>query len=238
MDDAERKSVRARALRAGRLGARRTSSVYSRPPPDHQPAARRRRASPVVERQIQRSSAAPHSCPGRSPTTPVPPHHEQYLNLWMSRDGSYPPDHPDGSSSKAGGSGGAALLDELVREGARRMLAEALQAEVNDYIARHLDEYDENGRRLVVRNGSHQPREVLSSAGAVEVVAPRANDRRSTPTPASGSGSPRRSCRPGAARPRRSPRCCRCCTCTGCPAGTSCPPWASSSARPRGCPRR
>src|SRR3954469_19777476 len=101
--------------------------------------------------------------------------------------------------------GGVSLIDDLVREGARRMLAEALQAEVNDYIARHLDEYDENGRRLVVRNGSHQPREVLSSAGAVEVVAPRANDRRSTPTPASGSGSPRRSCRPGAARPRRSP---------------------------------
>jgi putative transposase len=53
------------------------------------------------------------------------------------------------------------------------MLAEALQAEVDDYIARHAGERDERGRRLVVRNGSHQPREVLTSAGAVEVVAPR-----------------------------------------------------------------
>src|SRR6185295_14006734 len=79
------------------------------------------------------------------------------------------------------GSGGVELIDELVREGARRMLAEALQAEVNDYIARHLKEHDENGRRLVVRNGSHQPREVLTSAGAVEVVAPRVNDRRVDP---------------------------------------------------------
>jgi Transposase, Mutator family len=35
----------------------------------------------------------------------------------------------------------------------------------------------ERGRRLVVRNGSHRPREVLTSAGAVEVVAPRVNDR-------------------------------------------------------------
>jgi transposase-like protein len=61
------------------------------------------------------------------------------------------------------------------------MLAEALQAEVNDYIARHLEEHDENGRRLVVRNGHHQPREVLTSAGAVEVVAPRVNDRRVDP---------------------------------------------------------
>jgi transposase-like protein len=40
---------------------------------------------------------------------------------------------------------------------------------------------DENGRRLVVRNGSHQPRTVLTSAGAVDVVAPRVNDRRTDP---------------------------------------------------------
>ena len=70
------------------------------------------------------------------------------------------------------------MIDDLVREGARRMLAEALQAEVDDYIARFADERDEHGRRLVVRNGSHQPREVLTSAGAVEVIAPRVNDRR------------------------------------------------------------
>ena len=73
------------------------------------------------------------------------------------------------------------LIDELVREGARRMLAEALQAEVDAYIARHADERDDDGRRLVVRNGAHQPREVLTSAGAVEVVAPRVNDRRTDP---------------------------------------------------------
>ena len=79
---------------------------------------------------------------------------------------------PDGSSS---------LIDEIVREGARRMLAEALQAEVDAYIARFAAERDEPGRRLVVRNGSHQPREVLTSAGAVEVVAPRVNDRRVDP---------------------------------------------------------
>jgi hypothetical protein len=58
------------------------------------------------------------------------------------------------------------------------MLAEALQAEVDDYIARFAADRDEHGGRLVVRNGSHQPREVLTSAGAVEVTAPRVNDRR------------------------------------------------------------
>jgi transposase-like protein len=76
---------------------------------------------------------------------------------------------------------GAALIDEIVREGARRMLAEALQAEVDAYIAAFRDERDEHGRRLVVRNGTHQPREVLTSAGAVEVTAPRVNDRRINP---------------------------------------------------------
>ena len=50
------------------------------------------------------------------------------------------------------------LIDELVREGARRMLAEALQAEVDDYIARHDGERDENGRRLVVRNRTRRPK--------------------------------------------------------------------------------
>jgi putative transposase len=76
---------------------------------------------------------------------------------------------------------GSSLIDEIVRDGARRMLAEALQAEVDAYIAQFIDERDENGRRLVVRNGSHQRREVLTSAGAVEVTAPRVNDRRIDP---------------------------------------------------------
>src|ERR687895_323336 len=80
-----------------------------------------------------------------------------------------------------GAGGSASLIDEIVREGARRMLAEALQAEVEAYIAQFAGERDEHGRRLVVRNGSHQPREVLTSAGAVEVVAPRVNDRRTDP---------------------------------------------------------
>ena len=75
----------------------------------------------------------------------------------------------------------SSLIDEIVREGARRMLAEALQAEVDAYIAQFIGERDEHGRRLVVRNGSHQPREVLTSAGAVEVTAPRVNDRRVDP---------------------------------------------------------
>ena len=72
----------------------------------------------------------------------------------------------------------AASLDEIVREGARRMLAAALEDEVAAYIAAHAGERDENGRRLVVRNGHARPREVTTVAGAVKVRTPRVNDRR------------------------------------------------------------
>jgi transposase-like protein len=92
-----------------------------------------------------------------------------------------PGDEPndEGTATVAGSS--SSLIDEIVREGARRMLAKALQAEVDAYIARFREELDEHGHRLVVRNGYHQPREVLTSAGAVEVTVPRVNDKRTDP---------------------------------------------------------
>jgi putative transposase len=69
-------------------------------------------------------------------------------------------------------------LDELVAEGARRMLAAALEAEVDAYVSGLVDELDEHGRRLVVRNGHAEARQIVTGAGPVEVVAPRVNDRR------------------------------------------------------------
>jgi transposase-like protein len=69
-------------------------------------------------------------------------------------------------------------LDELAREGARRMLMQALDAEVAAYIERHRDERDENGRALVVRNGRGKARKVTMGAGTVELQAPRVNDKR------------------------------------------------------------
>jgi len=77
--------------------------------------------------------------------------------------------------------GGSSLIDEIVRDGARRMLAAALEAEVDTYLAEFAGERDEAGRRLVVRNGHAQPRQVSTAAGAVEVRAPRVNDRRTDP---------------------------------------------------------
>ena len=75
----------------------------------------------------------------------------------------------------------SSLIDQIVREGARQMLAAALQAEVAAYAGQFAGARDENGRRLVVRNGTAEPRTVLTSAGAVEVTAPRVNDKRTDP---------------------------------------------------------
>src|SRR5215208_321341 len=72
-------------------------------------------------------------------------------------------------------------LDAIVREGARRMLAAALEAEVDAYLAAHAAERDEQGRRLVTRNGYARERQVTTAAGSVAVRAPRVNDRRVDP---------------------------------------------------------
>jgi len=69
-------------------------------------------------------------------------------------------------------------LDEIARQGARRMLAQALEAEVETYLEAARDERDEDGRALVVRNGRTRSREVVCGAGAIEVSAPRVNDKR------------------------------------------------------------
>ena len=69
-------------------------------------------------------------------------------------------------------------LDELAREGARRMLAAALELEVAEYVARHRGARSPDGRRLVVRNGRAQPRKVIIGGMAVPVQAPRVDDRR------------------------------------------------------------
>ena len=82
----------------------------------------------------------------------------------------------DDSNDNAGS--GRSLLDEIVRDGARQMLAAALEAEVAAYIAQFTDHVDKSGYRLVVRNGYHDHRTVLTAAGGVPVKAPRVNDKR------------------------------------------------------------
>lgn len=83
----------------------------------------------------------------------------------------------DAQVSNDNGAAGRSLLDEIVRDGAQSMLVAALQAEVSGYVDAHADQLDEDGHRLVVRNGYHGQREVTTGAGAVPVRAPRVNDK-------------------------------------------------------------
>jgi len=72
-----------------------------------------------------------------------------------------------------------ASLEELVREGARRMLQEAMELEVREYIERHQEMRDGTSRRLVVRNGSLPEREILSGVGPLRIKQSRLRrDRR------------------------------------------------------------
>ena len=87
----------------------------------------------------------------------------------------------DAESANEDAGASRSLLDEIVRDGARQMLAAALAAEVAAYVDQFSDQLDEHGRRLVVRNGYHHEREVLTAAGAVTVTAPRVNDKRVDP---------------------------------------------------------
>lgn len=61
------------------------------------------------------------------------------------------------------------------------MLAAALRAEADAYVEAMAAELDEHGHRLVVRNGHHRERQLVTGAGAVPVRAPRVNDQRVDP---------------------------------------------------------
>lgn len=82
------------------------------------------------------------------------------------------------------GDDGRSPLDEVVRQGAQRMLQAALEAEVEEFVAAHRGVVDEGGRRQVVRNGRLPERKVMTGAGELEVRQPRVRDRR-------GAGDPR-----------------------------------------------
>jgi putative transposase len=73
---------------------------------------------------------------------------------------------------------GRSMLDEICREGAQAMLAAALEAEVDAYLIELVAERDENGHRLVTRNGHARERRITTVAGSVAIRAPRVEDRR------------------------------------------------------------
>jgi transposase-like protein len=73
---------------------------------------------------------------------------------------------------------GQDALTEVLRNGARRMLAQAVETEVAAWIDAHAHLKDDAGRRQVVRNGHLPERTIQTGIGDIEVKQPRAHDRR------------------------------------------------------------
>jgi transposase-like protein len=72
-------------------------------------------------------------------------------------------------------------LSTILRDGAQRLVAQAVQAEFDDFLARVSGERLEDGRAAVVRNGFQPEREILTGLGAVSVRIPKARSRGEEP---------------------------------------------------------
>ena len=70
------------------------------------------------------------------------------------------------------------VLDQLIREGAQKMLQAALDKEVAEFLERTKDQRTEAGLREVVRNGHHPKRDILSGAGPLRIQQPRVRGRK------------------------------------------------------------
>lgn len=70
------------------------------------------------------------------------------------------------------------LLSQTLRTGAQQMLQVAIEEEVNQYIQAHREHLDDNGHRLVRRNGRKPSRELQTPLGNITVHQPRVDDRR------------------------------------------------------------
>lgn len=68
-------------------------------------------------------------------------------------------------------------IERIAREGARKLLQAALEAEVDDHLNRYEDLRDEDGHQVVVRNGHAPRRLVLTGVGPVAVRRPRVDER-------------------------------------------------------------
>lgn len=87
-------------------------------------------------------------------------------------------DNPQRSTSQELNETVSSALETVLREGARKMLQEAIEAEVDDFINFYKDRRDPNGKRLAVRNGYMPERDLLTSMGPVKLTQPRVDDRK------------------------------------------------------------
>ncbi len=70
------------------------------------------------------------------------------------------------------------VLSEILRDGAQRLLGQAIEAEVADWVEQHAELRDARDRRQVVRNGHHPTRTLVTGVGPLDVTQPRVLDRR------------------------------------------------------------
>src|ERR1043165_84600 len=70
------------------------------------------------------------------------------------------------------------VLTSILRQGAQRLLTEAVEAEVAEWIEAHRHLHDERGHRQIVRNGHLPQRTLLTGVGPIELQQPRVLDRR------------------------------------------------------------
>ena len=70
------------------------------------------------------------------------------------------------------------MLTEVLRKGAKRLLAEAVEAKVERWLEERKEILDEKGHKQVVRNGYMPERTVLTGIGPIEIEKPRVRDRR------------------------------------------------------------
>jgi transposase-like protein len=70
------------------------------------------------------------------------------------------------------------VLTEILRTGVRKMLIDAIDDEVNAYLEQHADHRDEQGYRLVVRNGVRKGRKIETGVGLIEIDMPKVDDQR------------------------------------------------------------
>jgi putative transposase len=100
-------------------------------------------------------------------------------------------------------------LAEILRNGARALLAQAVEAEVTDFLGKHADLKTAGGHQRVVRHGHLPEREVMTDIGPVAVCQPRVRDREAGATDADRIWFSPSILPPTCAARNRSRRCCR-----------------------------
>ena len=85
------------------------------------------------------------------------------------------------SKTEAGDRADWDVFTELLRTGARKLMAQALEAELAELLAAYAEQRDEQGRALVIRSGHHPERDIQTGIGPVTVQVPKVRSRQGEP---------------------------------------------------------